>query len=149
MDKAKFTNVTFCDLEKASKFINDPFFHSLDEFSENTFEVSLNFSLFFPRMLFLKSNNDFASCSTPNQQHSVVWIPYFFFQSLEEFLSNINFTGNSAEKVSKIRFTVAIGIFCLPICETKNAVVLLRCDWSLHWPKRLQLAWNGHWWVKT
>ena len=41
MNKAKFTNVTFCDLERASKMVNDPFFHSLDEFSDETFEVCL------------------------------------------------------------------------------------------------------------
>ncbi|XP_063692200.1 uncharacterized protein LOC134824307 isoform X1 [Bolinopsis microptera] len=40
MDKARFTNVTFCDQEKASKMVNDPFFHSLDEFSDETFEVT-------------------------------------------------------------------------------------------------------------
>ena len=39
MDKSKFTNVTFCGIEKASKFVNDPFFQSLDEFNDETFEV--------------------------------------------------------------------------------------------------------------
>ena len=40
MDKSKFTNVTFCGIEKAAKFVNDPFFESLSEFNDETFEVS-------------------------------------------------------------------------------------------------------------
>ena len=41
MNKTRFTNVTFCGPDKASKMINDPFFHSLDEFRDETFEVNL------------------------------------------------------------------------------------------------------------
>ena len=47
MDKSKFTKVTFCALEKASKLVNDPFFHSLDEFSDKTFEVNTKFATYF------------------------------------------------------------------------------------------------------
>ena len=40
MDKSKFTTVTFCGIDKANKLVNDPFFTSLDEFDDETFEVS-------------------------------------------------------------------------------------------------------------
>ena len=39
MDKSKFMNVTFCEFDQASKLVNDPYFHSLDEFENETFEV--------------------------------------------------------------------------------------------------------------
>ena len=39
MDRSKHTNVSFCDLEKASKLVNSPFFQNLEEFGEETFEV--------------------------------------------------------------------------------------------------------------
>lgn len=42
MDKAKHAKVTFCGLEKASKLVNDPFFHDLEEFDDTTFEVRVN-----------------------------------------------------------------------------------------------------------
>jgi hypothetical protein len=41
MDKSKHTTVKFCDLEKASQSINDPFFTSFEEFDEDTYEVFL------------------------------------------------------------------------------------------------------------
>lgn len=39
MDKSKHTTVKFCDLEKASQSINDPFFTSFEEFDDDTYEV--------------------------------------------------------------------------------------------------------------
>ena len=39
MDKSKHTAVKFCEIEKASKAINDPFFSSFEECGEETFEV--------------------------------------------------------------------------------------------------------------
>ena len=39
MNKAKHTTVKFCGIEKASKFINSPFFTTIDEFDGETFEV--------------------------------------------------------------------------------------------------------------
>ena len=39
MDKEKHTRINFCDIEKASKSINDPFFMDLEEFDNETFEV--------------------------------------------------------------------------------------------------------------
>ena len=41
MNKERHSKVTFCDLEKASKSINDPFFIDLEEFDDETFEVIL------------------------------------------------------------------------------------------------------------
>ena len=39
MDKEKHTRINFCNIEKASKSINDPFFMDLEEFDNETFEV--------------------------------------------------------------------------------------------------------------
>ena len=39
MNKARHSDVTFCDQEKASKLINDPFFTFIEEYTDNTFEV--------------------------------------------------------------------------------------------------------------
>ena len=39
MDKSKFMHVTFCEVDQAAKLVNDPYFHSLDEFEKETFEV--------------------------------------------------------------------------------------------------------------
>ena len=40
MDKSRHTSVKFCNLDEAVKLVNDPFFRDLDEFDEETFEVS-------------------------------------------------------------------------------------------------------------
>jgi hypothetical protein len=39
MNKEKHTRVTFCNIDRASKAVNDPFFMDLEEFDDNTFEV--------------------------------------------------------------------------------------------------------------
>ena len=39
MDKEKHTRISFCNIEKASKSINDPYFMDLEEFDNETFEV--------------------------------------------------------------------------------------------------------------
>lgn len=39
MNKAKHTDVQFCKFEKASKLVNDPRFVSIEEFSDESFEV--------------------------------------------------------------------------------------------------------------
>jgi hypothetical protein len=44
MDKSKHTTVKFCDLEKASQSINDPFFTSFEEFDEDTYEVGFEYA---------------------------------------------------------------------------------------------------------
>ena len=40
MNKEKLTKISFCGVDKAGKMINEPYFHSLDEFDDETFEVS-------------------------------------------------------------------------------------------------------------
>ena len=39
MNKEKHSKVRFCDLDKASKAVNDPYFVDLEEFNDDTFEV--------------------------------------------------------------------------------------------------------------
>lgn len=44
MNKAKHSDVTFCDEEKAAKLINDPFFTFAEEYNNKTFEVNNNYN---------------------------------------------------------------------------------------------------------
>ena len=40
MDKEKHTTTSFCNLQKVSKKINDPYFKDLEELDDNSFEVT-------------------------------------------------------------------------------------------------------------
>ena len=39
MDKEKHTSVNFCGLDKATKYINNPYFRNIEEMAGETFEV--------------------------------------------------------------------------------------------------------------
>ena len=45
MDKEKHTSIKFCGLEKASRYVNNPYFRDIDELDDETFEARIYFAI--------------------------------------------------------------------------------------------------------